>query len=208
LREEQLSPVETIAYSTRDGAQIWGYLTTPRGAPRSAPLIVMPHGGPESRDVYGFDTLAQFLASRGYLVFQPQFRGSGGFGRAFAELGYRQWGQRMQNDVTDGVRHLIETGRADASRICIFGASYGGYAALAGAAFTPDLYRCAVSWAGVSDLVDLVRDERRYGSIRRIRLCAARRWRSGSRSRHAHPLFAAPSGPSDSDSGSPHPWKS
>ncbi|NWG52775.1 MAG: S9 family peptidase [Hydrogenophilaceae bacterium] len=162
LAEEQLSPVEIVAYAARDGAALWGYLTIPRGAAASgAPLVVMPHGGPESRDEYGFDPLAQFLASRGYLVFQPQFRGSGGFGRAFAELGRRQWGQRMQDDVTDGVRHLIASGRVDAGRVCILGASYGGYAALAGGAFTPDLYRCIVSIAGDSDLPELLRQERR-----------------------------------------------
>ena len=151
--ESQLGRTDTFTYRTRDGTDQWGYLTAGVSAPASrTPLIVLPHGGPESRDFFGYDELVQFLASRGYLVFQPQFRGSAGFGRSFQEAGRRQWGQRMQDDVTDGVRALIAAGRADPERICIVGGSYGGYVALAGAAFTPDLYRCAVSIAGVSDL--------------------------------------------------------
>jgi dienelactone hydrolase len=153
VSEAQLGATNAFAYRTRDGTDQWGYLTVANGvAATGAPLIVLPHGGPESRDFFGYDELVQFLASRGYLVFQPQFRGSAGFGRSFQEAGRRQWGQRMQDDVTDGVRALIDAGRVDARRICIVGASYGGYVALAGAAFTPDLYQCAVSIAGVSDL--------------------------------------------------------
>lgn len=112
--------------------------------------------------------LAQAIANRGYLVFQPNFRGSGGYGRAFAEAGHRQWGRRMQDDITDGVKALIGDGSADASRICIVGASYGGYAALAGGAFTPELYKCVVSVAGISDLPQSVCDERYNGRERSI----------------------------------------
>jgi dipeptidyl aminopeptidase/acylaminoacyl peptidase len=119
---------------------------------------VLPHGGPHARDYLTFDWLPQFLASRGYAVLQPQFRGSTGFGDAFREAGYRQWGGLMQDDITDGVRAMIDRGVADVHRICIVGASYGGYAALAGAAFTPDLYSCAVSISGVTDLPALMRE--------------------------------------------------
>ena len=121
--------------------------------------MVLPHGGPQARDYLAFDWLVQFLSSRGYAVLQPQFRGSTGFGDAFREAGYRQWGGLMQDDVTDGVHAMIEQGIADPHRICIVGASYGGYAALAGAAFTPDLYSCAASISGVSDLPALMREE-------------------------------------------------
>ena len=122
-------------------------------------MIVFPHGGPEARDRYGYDPLAQFMAARGYVVVQPNFRGSAGFGRAYSSAGYGQWGKRMQDDVTDVVHHMIEAGVADPHRVCIVGASYGGYAALAGLAFTPDLYRCGVSMSGVSDLDESVRSE-------------------------------------------------
>jgi dipeptidyl aminopeptidase/acylaminoacyl peptidase len=123
-------------------------------------MVVLPHGGPESRDHYGFDPYAQFLAAQGYVVVQPNFRGSAGFGEAFALAGRGQWGLRMQDDVTDAVKHMIDTGRADARRICIVGASYGGYAALAGVTLTPELYRCAISIAGVSDLPEMLSSER------------------------------------------------
>jgi dipeptidyl aminopeptidase/acylaminoacyl peptidase len=155
-----LAQVKEISYKARDGTSIPGYLTLP--ATKTAeliPLVVFPHGGPQSRDYLEFNWLAQFLASRGYAVLQPQFRGSTGFGDAFREAGYRQWGGLMQDDVTDGVHAMIDQGIADPHRICIVGASYGGYAALAGAAFTPDLYSCAVSIAGVSDLPALMREE-------------------------------------------------
>lgn len=148
-----LGDTTVIKFSARDGARIPGYLTLPAGKPaKGLPLVVFPHGGPETRDYVRFDPWVQFMVSRGYAVFQPNFRGSGGYGRAFLEQGHRQFGLRMQDDVTDGVKALIADGTADASRICIVGASYGGYAALAGGAFTPELYRCVVSIAGLSDL--------------------------------------------------------
>lgn len=157
-----LSSTETVSYAGSDGTQLWGYVTH-RPSAGLAPMVVLPHGGPESRDYYGYEAYAQFLASRGYVVFQPNFRGSLGFGRAFADAGRRQWGRRMQDDITEGVRHLIAAGGIDPARICIVGASYGGYAALAGAALTPELYRCAISIAGVSDLQVALRTERGEG---------------------------------------------
>jgi dipeptidyl aminopeptidase/acylaminoacyl peptidase len=147
-----------VEWKSRDGLSLHGYLTRPPGAgdAKGLPLVVYPHGGPEQRDSLSFDPWVQYLAARGYAVLQPNFRGSEGFGRAFAELGYGQWGRAMQDDVTDAVRHLVEQGSVDPKRICIVGASYGGYAALAGAALTPELYRCAVSIAGIGDLADFI----------------------------------------------------
>lgn len=162
-----LSPVSTVTYASRDGTQLWAYVTARAGVTGPRPMIVVPHGGPESRDYYGYDSLAQFLASRGYVVLQPNFRGSSGFGRAFADAGRGQWGGVMQNDVTDAVQHMITSGVADPAKICIVGASYGGYAALAGVAMTPDLYRCAVSIAGVSDLPEIINRGSDAGTVTR-----------------------------------------
>lgn len=158
LESRALPRAEVIAWTARDGLALTGYLTRPPGAVAGAalPLIVYPHGGPEARDWLTFDPWVQHFAARGYAVFQPNFRGSDGYGRSFAALGHGQWGRAMQDDVTDALRHLVERGLADPRRVCIAGASYGGYAALAGAALTPDLYRCAVSVAGVSDLAEFI----------------------------------------------------
>lgn len=156
IAESDLGTMKTYDYKARDGLNIPAYITLPPGSDgKGLPLVVMPHGGPESRDQLGFDWWAQFLASRGYAVLQPNFRGSGGYGHAFEYAGHREWGGKMQDDVTDGVRKAIADGIADPKRVCIVGASYGGYAALAGAAFTPDLYACAVSVSGISDLEDM-----------------------------------------------------
>ncbi len=153
LEEARLGPVAAVSYPARDGTLIPGYLTLPPdGAQRNLPLVMMPHGGPNARDSGDFDWWAQFLATRGYAVFQPQFRGSTGYGQSFERAGWRQWGGLMQDDVSDAVAWLVDQGVADPDRVCIVGASYGGYAALAGATLTPELYRCAVSVAGVSDL--------------------------------------------------------
>ena len=157
FEEAALAPTEIVTYRTRDGQTLWGYLTARADATGPRPLVVVPHGGPEARDYYRFDWLVQFLASRGYGVFQPQFRGSEGMGQAFSRAGYRQWGRIMQHDISDGVAHLVATGAADGRRVCIVGGSYGGYAALAGATLTPELYRCAASIAGVSDLGEFLR---------------------------------------------------
>jgi dipeptidyl aminopeptidase/acylaminoacyl peptidase len=147
-----------ISYKARDGRDLTGYLTAPVSADANTrlPLVLMPHGGPEMRDTLTFDPWVQYLVARGYAVFQPNFRGSDGFGKAFAESGYGEWGRKMQDDLTDGVKALVDAGTADPARVCIVGASYGGYAALAGAALTPDLYKCAVSIAGISDLDDFI----------------------------------------------------
>jgi dipeptidyl aminopeptidase/acylaminoacyl peptidase len=153
-----LGELQEITYKARDGTPILAYLTRPPGkAAGPLPLVVLPHGGPQARDYPRFNWLVQFIASRGYAVLQPQFRGSTGFGDAFEQAGYRQWGGLMQDDVTDGVQAMIDQGIADPHRIGIVGASYGGYVALAGAAFTPKLYKCAVSISGVSDLPALMR---------------------------------------------------
>jgi dipeptidyl aminopeptidase/acylaminoacyl peptidase len=158
LADVPLAEVKQISYKARDGTEIPAYLTRPAAKSSSAaPLVVLPHGGPQSRDYLTFNWIVQFLASRGYVVLQPQFRGSIGFGEAFEQAGYRQWGGLMQDDVTDAVHAMIEQGIADPHRVCIVGIGYGGYAALAGAAFTPDVYTCAVSIDGYTDIVALLR---------------------------------------------------
>ncbi|MBI1404928.1 MAG: alpha/beta fold hydrolase [Caulobacter sp.] len=155
---ESVAPVQAYSFTARDGLKIDGFLTLPPGRrPKGLPLIVMPHGGPAARDVDAFDWWAQALAARGYAVLQPNFRGSSGQGLDFEEAGHRQWGRAMQTDLGDGVAALAADGTIDPGRVCIIGASYGGYAALAGATLTPDLYRCAVSVAGVSDLPAMIR---------------------------------------------------
>jgi len=161
----KLGDVRTISYAARDGTSIPAYVTIPSGGKdTNLPLVVLPHGGPESQDMLAFDWWAQFLASRGYAVLQPQFRGSTGFGEAHRLAGHRQWGGRMQDDVTDGVKFLITQGLADPKRVCIVGENYGGYAALAGAAFTPELYACAAAVNGMFDLPEhLFYDETRQG---------------------------------------------
>ncbi|HEU0225087.1 MAG TPA: S9 family peptidase [Steroidobacteraceae bacterium] len=154
LERVRLGMREATSYPARDGLEIPAYLTLPPGWDRKSrlPLVLFPHGGPRSRDDSGFDWWAQFMATRGYAVLQPQFRGSTGFGADVTRAGTRAWGKGMQDDLTDGVAAMIERGVADADRVCIVGASYGGYAALAGVTLTPDLYRCAASVNGIADL--------------------------------------------------------
>jgi len=153
LKEEHLAPMKPVKYKTRDGLTIEGYLTLPVGSEgKNLPTVVIPHGGPWARDVWGYDPEAQFLANRGYAVFQMNFRGSVGFGRKFWEISFKQWGRSMQDDITDGVYYLIREGIADSNRIAIYGGSYGGYATLAGLTFTPTLYACGVDYVGVSNL--------------------------------------------------------
>ena len=165
---DQVGAIRSIRYQAADGLEIHGYLTLPPGVeePANLPLVVLAHGGPASRDVMGFDWWAQALASRGYAVLQSNFRGSTGYGLAFMEAGYGQWGRKMQTDLSDGVRWLVDEGLVDPARVCIVGASYGGYAAMAGATLDQDAYRCAVSVAGVSDLRRMVNWEASQG-IRR-----------------------------------------
>ncbi|HEY0106707.1 MAG TPA: S9 family peptidase, partial [Rhizomicrobium sp.] len=147
-----VAEVRNVTYKAADGMEIQAYLTLPDGRdPKNLPLVVLPHGGPAARDEPGFDWWSQALASRGYAVLQPQFRGSDGFGHDFLAAGFGQWGRKMQSDVSDGVRYLAKQGTIDPKRVCIVGASYGGYAALAGITLEHGVYRCAVAVAGVSD---------------------------------------------------------
>jgi dipeptidyl aminopeptidase/acylaminoacyl peptidase len=145
------APVTRVAYPAADGLTIDGLLTVPRGAAKDLPLIVLPHGGPESVDTLGFDWWAQALASQGYAVLQPNYRGSS-VDAKFVARGFGEFGRKMQTDLSDGVRYLAKQGVIDPQRVCIVGASYGGYAALAGVTLDPGVYRCAVSVAGISDL--------------------------------------------------------
>ncbi|MEQ9315886.1 MAG: S9 family peptidase, partial [Henriciella sp.] len=156
IPQDKIGYVEIIEYEARDGMVIPALLTWPAGVQpgegKDLPLVVLPHGGPEAHDELSFDWMAQIPASRGMLVIQPQFRGSDGFGREFRDAGRGRWGKEMQDDVTDAAKFLIDQGYADPERVCIFGWSYGGYAALAGATFTPEMYKCVIAGAGVSDL--------------------------------------------------------
>jgi len=154
---KQMLPMEIIRYAARDGMSIQAYVTRPtRTKDAPAPMVVLIHGGPHIRDRWEWNEEVQLLASHGYVVFQPQFRGSSGFGRRFEEAGYQQWGHAMQDDITDGVQHLVAQKVVDPQRICIYGASYGGYAALWGVIKTPQLYKCGISFAGVSDLNEML----------------------------------------------------
>ena len=159
LDPNQLAGKRKVKFKARDGLEIRGFLTVPKGdTPEQGwPMVLMPHGGPISSDDIDFDPWTELLASRGYAVLQVNFRGSDNQGRTFRDAGLKRWGMEMQDDLTDGVKWAVDNHVADAKRLCIVGASYGGYAALMGAVKTPDLYRCAVSLAGVSDLVDMSR---------------------------------------------------
>ena len=153
LPEAHMAPVKPVRYAARDGLEIPGYLTLPVGrAPKNLPCVVNPHGGPWARDSWGFNPEVQWLANRGYCVLQMNFRGSTGFGRQFWEASFKQWGLAMQDDITDGVKWLVEQGIADPQRVGIYGGSYGGYATLAGITKTPELYAAAVNYVGVSNL--------------------------------------------------------
>ena len=147
-----MRPMQTLTYAADDGLAIPAYLTLPDGPAQPRPMVVYIHGGPVARDEWQWNFDVQVLAAAGYVVFQPQFRGSAGFGRKFEQAGYRQWGLAMQDDVTAGVKAMIARGVADPARICIYGASYGGYAALWGLVKTPELYQCGASLAGVTDI--------------------------------------------------------
>jgi dipeptidyl aminopeptidase/acylaminoacyl peptidase len=154
LSEDDLAPMKPITYQSRDGLTIHGYLTLPLGKrAEHLPVIVNPHGGPWVRDRWTYNPEVQFLANRGFAVLQVNYRGSTGYGRKFWEASFKQWGRAMQDDVTDGVQWLIAEGIADPKRVAIYGGSYGGYCTLAGVTFTPDLYRCAIDYVGVSNLI-------------------------------------------------------
>ncbi|MCB0687911.1 MAG: S9 family peptidase [Saprospiraceae bacterium] len=153
LDDEDLAPMQPVSYQTRDGLTIHGYLTLPAsGDSKQVPIIVHPHGGPWVRDTWGYNPEAQLFATRGYGVFQMNYRGSTGYGKDFFKASFKEWGHKMQDDITDGVQWLIDQGIADKKRVAIYGGSYGGYATLAGVTFTPDLYCCAIDYVGVSNL--------------------------------------------------------
>jgi dipeptidyl aminopeptidase/acylaminoacyl peptidase len=153
LKESDLAEMKPISYTTRDSLTIHGYLTLPKGIdPLNLPVVVNPHGGPWARDGWGYNPEVQFLANRGYAVLQMNFRGSTGYGKKFWQASFKEWGKKMQDDVTDGVQWLIKEKIADPKHIAIYGGSYGGYCTLAGITFTPDLYAAAVDYVGVSNL--------------------------------------------------------
>ena len=157
LDEEKLAPMEPVRIPARDGLELPAYLTMPPGIePKNLPAVLLVHGGPWARDAWGFDGTAQFLANRGYAVLQVNFRGSTGYGREFWEKSFKQWGKAMQDDLTDSAKWLVGRGIADPKRIAIYGGSYGGYAALAGMAFTPDVYAAGISFVGPSNLFTLL----------------------------------------------------
>lgn len=164
IPSENTQPIEVFRYTARDGLEIEAILTgaPPEGSP-AKPLILLPHGGPAARDKVQFDWMAQFFASRGYAVLQPNFRGSTGYGVGFREAGHGQWGKAMQTDLTDGVLALAETGRIDPDQVCIIGASYGGYAALMGGANQADAFKCVIAIAPVSDPAYMLRKLKKAG---------------------------------------------
>ena len=153
FKEEEMCKMEAITYKSRDGLSINGYLTLPHvNSGRNLPVVVIPHGGPSARNSWGYNAEVQFLANRGYAVFQINYRGSTGYGKAFWIAGFKQWGGRMQDDITDGVKWLVSEGVADPARIAIYGANFGGYSALHGLCFQPQLYACGASLSGITNL--------------------------------------------------------
>lgn len=153
LNEDDLCDMKPVSYQSRDGLTIHGYLTLPKGyEAKNLPVIINPHGGPWARDYWGFNSEVQFLANNGYAVLQMNFRGSTGFGKEFWQSSFKQWGRTMQDDITDGVKWLVDQGIADPKRVAIYGGSYGGYATLAGLTLTPDLYAAGVDYVGVSNM--------------------------------------------------------
>jgi dipeptidyl aminopeptidase/acylaminoacyl peptidase len=158
VASDHLAFMKPVRFKARDGLEIPAYLTLPRGAvPGDLPVIILPHGGPWARDIWGYDPYTQFLANRGYAVLQPNFRGSTGYGKTFLNAGNKEWGTgAMQHDITDAVQYLIDEGVADPNRVGIFGGSYGGYATLAGVAFTPEVYAAGISYVGPSNLITLL----------------------------------------------------
>ena len=157
LNRSYLAPMKAVKYPSSDGLEIPAYLTLPKGVEaKNLPAVIVPHGGPWYRDSWGYNAFAQFLANRGYVVLQPNFRGSTGYGKKFIDAGNKQWGDKMQDDVTWGAKYLVAQGIADPKRVGIMGGSYGGYATLAGVTFTPDLYAAGVSIVGPSNLITLL----------------------------------------------------
>jgi dipeptidyl aminopeptidase/acylaminoacyl peptidase len=195
ISSKDVAPMRMIEYAASDGLTIPAVLTLPTNAPaKNLPVIVLPHGGPHVRDYPGFDWWAQAFASRGYAVLQPNFRGSTGYSTAFERAGYGEWGRKMQSDLSDGLAHLVKEGIIDPQRACIVGASYGGYAALAGVTLQQGIYRCAVSVNGVSDLQEMVTTEiRESGSNATLRRALKRQIGSGKDLRAVSPINLAAS---------------
>ena len=156
LDKSDLVEMQSVTITARDGLELPGYLTLPNNTEKPYPAIILPHGGPSSRDSWGYRPDIQLLASRGYAVLQINFRGSTGYGKEFWTAGFKEWGKAMQDDLSDGVQWLIDEGYASADRIGIYGGSYGGYAVLAGLAFTPDLYACGIDYVGVSNIFTIL----------------------------------------------------
>jgi dipeptidyl aminopeptidase/acylaminoacyl peptidase len=157
LNRDYLASMQAVKYKSSDGLEIPAYLTLPKGAePKNLPMVIFPHGGPWARDSWGYNPFAQFWANRGYAVLQPNFRGSTSYGKKFIDAGNKQWGDKMQDDITWGVKYLVAEGIADPKRVGIMGGSYGGYATLAGVTFTPDVYAAAVDYVGPSNLITLL----------------------------------------------------
>lgn len=189
LNKRNLAGKEQVTYMARDGLEIQGYLTLPKGEnDRPLPAVIYPHGGPSARDMLAFDYWTEFFASRGYAVLQMNFRGSGGYGSSHSDAGIRRWGLEMQDDITDGARWLVDQGIADPQRMCIVGASYGGYAALMGAVKTPDLFQCAVSFAGVSDLKLFLRGRFQFRNRELVKAQIGDTWRDKDRLNATSPL--------------------
>jgi len=187
-----LAEKEQVTYTTRDGLEVEGYLTLPREErKRPLPAVIYPHGGPATRSHLKFDYWSEFLASRGYAVLQMNFRGSYGYGESHLFAGLENWGLQMQDDITDGTKWLVAQGIADPERICILGASYGGYAALMGAVKTPDLYRCAVSYGGVSDLTLLLRSKFWFAGRDIVKAQIGDTWKDRKRLKETSPLRQA-----------------
>jgi len=193
LDSEKLGRQFSFSYTARDGLPIPAYVTLPPGLAQMSdatdlPFIIMPHGGPASRDFSGFDIWAQSYAMLGYGVLQINFRGSTGYGLTFEKAGRQEWGQLMQDDISDGVKWLFTNGHADADRIAIVGASYGGYAALMGGIKTPELFQCAVSFAGVVDLFDLLKNSEKDSYITRL---IGNRFKQSDKIRESSPIYRA-----------------
>jgi dipeptidyl aminopeptidase/acylaminoacyl peptidase len=166
LPTKYLASMRPVVYKARDGFDIHGYLTVPKGVKeKNLPVLAYVHGGPWSRDEWGYDPYAQFFANRGYAVLQMNFRGSSGYGKKFLNAGNKQWGDAMQNDITDGVQYLVKKGIADPKQVAIFGGSYGGYATLAGLAFTPDVYAAGISYVGPSNIITLLNSIPPYWAV-------------------------------------------
>lgn len=193
LPPAQMSIPQSVNFKSRDGMDLHGYLTMPKTATSTVqskvPLILFPHGGPVGRDTASFDYWTQFFASRGWAVLQVNFRGSSGYGSDFQTAGFKRWGMEMQDDLTDGVEWLAKQGKIDPAKVCIVGASYGGYAAMMGVIKTPDAYRCAISIAGIADLRDLLAQSQHYiGYEIRVERQIGEWWNDRERLRQTSPV--------------------